>query len=73
MEIDLVLEMGQTRWAIDELTTAPAPADLERFVARPILIGATRRCLVSRTARPAVTGNVSSSDIAGLLRILERA
>ena len=74
VEIDLVLEMGQTRWAIEiKLTTAPAPADLERLVRAADLIGATRRCLVSRTARPAVTGNVSSSDIAGLLRILERA
>ena len=74
LEVDLVLEMGRTRWAIEtKLTTAPAPADMERLVRAGDLIGATRRCLVSRTARPAAAGNTLSCDVAGLLRALDQA
>ena len=73
-EVELVLEVGQARSAIEiKLTTAPAPADLERLVRAADLIGATRRCLVSRTAKPAATGTVLSCDVAGLLRVLDGA
>jgi len=54
------------------LTTAPNPKDLERLARAARLIGATRLCLVSRTPRPAVSRNVMSSDVAGLIRALER-
>jgi uncharacterized protein len=73
-EVDLVLEIGQARWAIEiKLTTAPAPEDLERLAHAARLIGATRLCLVSRTLRAAASGNVMSSDAAGLVRALARA
>jgi hypothetical protein len=55
-----------------QLTTAPNLEDLERLARAARLIGATRLCLVSRTPRPAVSRNVMSSDVAGLIRALER-
>jgi predicted AAA+ superfamily ATPase len=73
-EIDLVLEFGRARWAIEiKLTTAPSPADLDRLVRTADLIGATRCCLVSRTSRPARSPAVLSADPLGLLAVLDEA
>jgi len=51
-EIDLVLESGSERWAIEiKLTTNPSPTDLARLSKCAALIGATRAILVSRVDR----------------------
>jgi predicted AAA+ superfamily ATPase len=71
-EIDLVLDLGGARWAIEiKLTTSPSPADLDHLVRTGDLIGATRRCLVSRTPRPARSSTVLSSDVYDLLAALD--
>jgi predicted AAA+ superfamily ATPase len=72
LEIDLVLELGRTRWAIEiKLTTSPSPADMERLVRAADLIGADRRCLVSRTSRPAESATVLSCGVVHLLEALD--
>lgn len=49
-EIDLVLEAGSERWAIEiKLTSNPSPADFARLDRCAEMISATRRVLVSRT------------------------
>jgi hypothetical protein len=49
-EIDLVLELGDQRWAIEiKLTTSPALEDLVRLDKNAELIGATHRALVCRS------------------------
>lgn len=74
LEIDLVLELGRARWAIEvKLTTAPSPADMGRLIRTADLIGANRRCLVSRTSRPAASATVLSCDVLGLLEALDEA
>lgn len=53
-ELDLVLESGRERWAIEiKLTSDPSPADLARLDACAKLIRATRTILVSRVPRDA--------------------
>jgi uncharacterized protein len=70
-EVDLVLDLDRTRWAIEvKLTTAPSPVDLERLTRAADLIGADRRCLVSRTSRQSASATVLSSDVFGLLEAL---
>lgn len=74
LEIDLVLQLGRSRWAIEiKLTTAPSPADVERLIRVGDLIGADRRCLVSRTSRPAASATVLSCNLFGLLEALDGA
>lgn len=74
LEIDLVLELGRTRWAIEiKLTTSPSPADLESLARAADLIGADRRCLVSRTSRSVKSATTLSFDLAGLLQALDEA
>lgn len=49
-EIDLVLDFGNERWAIEfKLTTSPSPADMAKLVKTADLIGASRCFLVSKT------------------------
>jgi predicted AAA+ superfamily ATPase len=68
-EIDLVIESGRERWAIEiKLTTDPSPADLGRLEASAKMIGATRSMLVSRVAKDAGDAKRLSC---GLARFLE--
>lgn len=49
-ELDLLLEIGRQRWAIEvKLTTAPSPSDVERVEKVAALAGATRRAIVCRS------------------------
>ena len=53
-ELDLVLECGRERWAIEiKLTSDPSPHDLARLEKCAAMIGATRSILVSRVGRDA--------------------
>lgn len=48
-EIDLVIESGRERWAVEiKLTSDPSPHDLARLEKSASMIGATRTILVSR-------------------------
>jgi predicted AAA+ superfamily ATPase len=67
-EIDLVLEMLGEVWAIEvKLTTSPSPADMRRLDHVADLIGATRRVVVSKTAKPAGDRQRSSTNLASFL------
>lgn len=51
-ELDLVLDFSKERWAVDvKLTTSPATEDMARLDRAADLIRASRRFLVSQTAR----------------------
>ncbi|MBI2899832.1 MAG: DUF4143 domain-containing protein, partial [Planctomycetes bacterium] len=72
-EIDLVLDFGRERWAIEvKLTASPRPDDMDRLNLAADMIGASRRFLVSRTSRPANGGKCVSCDLDGLIAHLRR-
>ncbi len=72
-EIDLVLELGGQRWAIEiTMTSRPSPEDLARLDRNAALIGATRRILVSRHAGIHGTPERLLADLPGALAVLER-
>jgi hypothetical protein len=70
-EIDLVLDFGSERWAIEvKLTSAPGPADLDRLNRAADLVGATRRYLVTRASGSSVNGAGGATNLEGLLSIV---
>lgn len=53
LEIDLVLDVGRLRWAIEvKLSSSPAPQDLDRLSRAGQLVGAQRCALVCRVLEP---------------------
>ena len=67
-EIDLVLDFGKERWAIEvKLTASPTPADMDRLDRTADLIGASRRYLVSQTPRSVGSAIRASCNLNGLL------
>ncbi len=73
-ELDLVLEIGAERWAIEiKLTTAPSPADMDRLNRAADMIHASRRLLVTRTASPSGTDHIASCNLPSFLERLRRA
>ena len=70
-EIDLVLDFGKERWAIEvKLSASPTPADMDRLDRAADLIGATRRYLVSQTPRSAGTVTRASCNLHGVMERL---
>lgn len=70
-EIDLVLDFGAERWAVEiKLTSSPAPEDMARLDKAADMIGASRRFLVSQTRRPSGDERRGSYDLMG---VIERA
>jgi uncharacterized protein len=70
-ELDLVLERGRERWAVEiKLTAAPSPADMARLDAAADLIGASRRILVSKVARSAGDRRRVSCNLPGFIDLL---
>lgn len=70
-EIDLVLDLGTERWAIEvKLTADPSPADLARLDKTADLIGAHRRFLVSQTRRLVEGTRTASCSLDWLLEQL---
>jgi len=70
-EIDLVLDMGSVRWAIEiKLSSTPGPGDLSRLQQAGEMMAATHLALVSRTKRPVESANTISCDLATLLERL---
>jgi len=73
-EIDLVLEFGRSRWAVEvKLTSSPGPGDLERLNKAADMIGADKRILVSRVKRTAKGRAQVSCNLPWLLEHLESA
>jgi hypothetical protein len=72
-EVDLVIDTGRERWAIEvKLTASPGPDDMTRLDRAAGMIGATRRFLVTRTRRPAGDDRRASCDLGGLLERLSQ-
>lgn len=70
-EIDLLLDWGTERWAIEvKLTTDPTPSDFGRLEKAADLANASRRFLVSRVRVPTRTGPKVSCNVDGLLAAL---
>lgn len=70
-EIDLVLEFGSERWAVEiKLTSAPSAHDMARLDKAADLIKATRRFLVSRTREESHGKRRVSCDLSGFLKHL---
>lgn len=68
-EVDLVLEFGRERWAIEiKLTSDPTRRAFERLESCASMIKATRSVLVSRVANDAVSGVRLSCGIDQLLK-----
>ena len=72
-EIDLVLDFGNERWAIEvKLSASPTPSEMDTLDCNADLIGATRRYLVSHTPRSAGTVARASCSLTGAMeRIAE--
>jgi len=69
-ELDLVLDHGRERWAVEiKLTASPGPADMARLDRTADLIGASRRFLVSQVERS--SGNLERASC-NLLGFIER-
>ena len=70
-EIDLVLELGGERWAIEvKLTTSPAADDMRRLDELAGAIRASRVYLITRTSRPAGDDRRASANLPWLLERL---
>jgi hypothetical protein len=51
-ELDLVLDFGTNRWAIEiKLSSSPSPRDMRRLDLAADMVGADRRLLISQTAQ----------------------
>lgn len=68
VEIDLVLEIGNERWAIEvKLTASPSNADMSRLDKAADMIDATHRFLISQTAAPVGSDHRASHSLASFL------
>jgi hypothetical protein len=68
-EVDLLIESGRERWAIEiKLTTNPSPSDFARLDHCAKLIGATRSLLISRVAKDAGDSKRLSCGVARLVK-----
>jgi len=67
-ELDLVLDFGKERWAIEiKLTSSPGPEDMARLEKTADLVNASRRFLVSQTRQPSGSGRRISCDLPSFL------
>ena len=71
-EINLVLDFGKGRWAIEvKLTADPQAHNLARLNRAADLIGAEKRFMVSQTPEPAIGRDQISCNLSWLLRHLK--
>ena len=67
-EVDLVLDFGAERWAIEvKLTSSPGPDDLKRLDRAADPIGASRRFLVSQTSQSSGDERRASLNLPSLI------
>jgi hypothetical protein len=72
-ELDLVLETGDSRWAVEvKLTTQPDRRDVQHLEALADAIGAERRILLSRSSEVVESKSVVVCDLPWLLGNLGR-
>jgi len=72
-EIDLVLDFGDERWAIEiKLTTSPSPNDMRRLNKTADMIDASHRFLVSQTGRSSGDGQRASCNLPAFIEYLQR-
>ncbi len=72
-EIDLVVEVGGERWAVEaKLSANPGPGDLMRLNRTADLIGAHRRILVSQTEEPLFGERELSVSLPAFLAWIQR-
>jgi predicted AAA+ superfamily ATPase len=68
-EVDLVLDFGARRWAIEvKLTASPGPEDMRRLNRAADLLGADKRILISRTPRSVAGEREVSCSLPWFLR-----
>ncbi len=73
-EIDLLLELGRERWAIEvTLTSQPEPRDLERLDRVADAVRAGKRIVVCKPRQPVFSARRVSCDLASLLVHLREA
>jgi len=73
-EIDLVLDFGKSRWAIEvKLTSSPSPQDMDRLNQAADMIGADRRFLISKTRESVDEGSRVSCNLESILKMLSTA
>jgi hypothetical protein len=72
-EIDLILDFGLKKWAIEiKLTSSPSAADVAQFNKVSDLIGADKRILVCRIENPIRSEACLVSDLPCFLDVLEQ-
>ena len=72
-KLDLVLDLGKERWAIEvKLTASPGPRDMGRLDKTADMIGASRRFLVSQTSRSTGDDERASCNLLGLIERLRQ-
>ena len=72
-EVDLVLDMGSEKWAIEiKLTSQPTRDDLSRLNKIGDLIGADRRILVTQTRETTIGRRDASCDLPAFLGLLRK-
>lgn len=70
-ELDLVLDLGRERWAIEtKLSSSPDAADFRRLSKAAEMVEATRQVLISRVEQPAGDASRLSTHLAGFLEVL---
>ena len=70
-ELDLVLDWGVERWAVEtKLTSDPSTGMVDRLQRAADMIGATRRILVCRIARKIAAGTLLVTNLPGWLKTL---
>jgi len=72
-EIDLLIDLGTQRWAIEiKLSSRPSPDDMRRLGSVADWVAADRRILISRVSSSVESGSRISCDLAWLLANLDR-
>jgi predicted AAA+ superfamily ATPase len=70
-EIDLILDYGNERWAIEvKLTASPSPSDMIRLDNAADMVEASHRFLISQTPRSAGDEKRASCNLAGFFERL---
>jgi predicted AAA+ superfamily ATPase len=70
-EVDLLLDFGKEMWAIEvKLTSSPSLEDMARLDKAADLVNASRRFLVSQTARPSGDDHRLSCNLSAFLELL---
>jgi predicted AAA+ superfamily ATPase len=73
LEIDLLLDMGQEKWAIEiKLTSHPSRDDLDRLSRAADLVQASKRVLLTQTTEAAIGEDRVSCNLPTLLELLRR-